>query len=162
MDPRSNVAMDEYETKNELLSKIDSDIDNIYASLITLQNVRNQLNELNGRIGKDEEYNGIIDLSKKTMKLIDETESQLISPRQKTFQDVINFRNQLDSQLYDLLNTVNGNIPPLTGGEKVRYVDLHQKWVTIKVGVDTIIDNVSEINNLLKQNSVPYISGGGK
>lgn len=162
MDPRSNVAMDEYETKNELLSKIDSDIDNIYASLITLQNVRNQLNELNGRLGIDEEYNGIIDLSKKTMKLIDETESQLISPKQKTFQDVINFRNQLDSQLYDLLNTVNGNIPPLTGGEKVRYVDLHQKWVTIKVGVDTIIDNVSEINNLLKQNSVPYISGGGK
>ena len=65
------------------------------------------------------------------MKLIDETESQLISPKQKTFQDVINFRNQLDSQLYDLLNTVNGNIPPLTGGEKVRYVDLHQKWVQL-------------------------------
>jgi photosystem II stability/assembly factor-like uncharacterized protein len=162
MDPRASVAMESYEIKKELLSKIDSDIDNIYASLITLQNVRNQLNELNARLGMEEAYTSIVDLSKKTMKLIDETESKLISPKQKTFQDVINFRNQLDSQLYDLLNTVNGNIPPLTGGEKIRFVDLHDKWIKIKVGVDVIIDNVSEINNLLTQNSVPYISREGK
>ena len=63
----------------------------------------------------------IRDLSDKTIKMINSTEKTLISPKQKTFQDVINFRNQLDAQMLDLLNTINGNIPPVTGGENTLF-----------------------------------------
>jgi len=99
-----------------------------------------------------------VDLSKSTIELINDTESKLISPKQKTFQDVINFRNQLDNQLYDLMMTIDQNFPPLTGGEKIRYNDLHARWVSIKTGVDKVVENVDGINTLLTQKSVPYIS----
>ena len=157
-DPRKNISKEYYDNKNKLLSKIDSDIDNIYSSLVKFQSVRNQLKDLNERLGENEIYNEIVDLSKSTIELINDTELKLISPKQKTFQDVINFRNQLDNQLYDLMMTIDQNFPPLTGGEKIRYNDLHARWVLIKTGVDKVVENVDGINTLLIKKSVPYIS----
>ena len=123
-----------------------------------MQDVRSQLNNLNDRLQTG--YEDIKNLSEETISLVDKTESQLISPKQKTFQDVINFRNQLDAQFLDLLNTVNGNIPPITKGEMERFDDLHQKWVIIKKRYDTVLENVKSINNLIIENSVPFISKG--
>ena len=157
-DPRSSVTDNSYNAKGNLLNKIHADINSIYESLDKMQDVRSQLNNLKDRLQTD--YEDIKNLSQETISLVDKTESQLISPRQKTFQDVINFRNQLDAQFLDLLNTVNGNIPPITKGEMERFDDLHQKWINIKKRYDTVLENVKSINNLIIENSVPFISKG--
>tara|TARA_B100000475_G_C14929322_1_gene286616 strand:- start:284 stop:661 length:378 start_codon:yes stop_codon:yes gene_type:complete len=124
-----------------------------------MQDARNQISDLTNRLDS-EKYSDINDLAKETIDLIDKTEVMLISPKQKTFQDVINFRNQLDAQMFDLLNTVDGNIPPITKGEISRHEDLNAKWLEIKKGFDKVIDNISQINNLIIENSVPFISKG--
>ncbi len=157
-DPRSSVTDNNYNAKGNLLNKIHADIKSIYESLDRMQDVRSQLNDLNERLKTG--YEDIKNLSEETISLVDKTESQLISPRQKTFQDVINFRNQLDAQFLDLLNTVNGNIPPITKGEMERFDDLHQKWINIKKRYDTVLENVKSINNYIIENSVPFISKG--
>ena len=79
---------------------------------------------------------------------------------QKTFQDVINFRNQLDAQLMDLLSTVNRNIPPITNGQLDRFEDLHSTWLEIRVNYDKILSNINSINSMLIESSVRYISKG--
>ena len=157
-DPRSSVTDNNYNAKGNLLNKIHADINSIYESLDRMQDVRSQLNDLNERLQTG--YEDIKNLSEETISLVDKVESQLISPRQKTFQDVINFRNQLDAQFLDLLNTVNGNIPPLTEGELERFDDLHLNWLTVKKTYDEVLDNVKSINNLIIENSVPFISKG--
>ena len=157
-DPRSSVTDNNYNAKGNLLNKIHEDIKSIYESLDRMQDVRSQLNDLNERLQTG--YEDIKNLSEETISLVDKVESQLISPRQKTFQDVINFRNQLDAQFLDLLNTVNGNIPPLTEGELERFDDLHLNWLTVKKTYDEVLDNVKSINNLIIENSVPFISKG--
>ena len=157
-DPRSSVTDINYNAKDNLLNKIHEDIKSIYESLDRMQDVRSQLNDLNERLQTG--YEDIKNLSEETISLVDKVESQLISPKQKTFQDVINFRNQLDAQFLDLLNTVNGNIPPLTEGELERFDDLHLNWLTVKKTYDEVLDNVKSINNLIIENSVPFISKG--
>ena len=157
-DPRSSVTDNNYNAKDNLLNKIHEDIKSIYESLDRMQDVRSQLNDLNERLQTG--YEDIKNLSEETISLVDKVESQLISPKQKTFQDVINFRNQLDTQFLDLLNTVNGNIPPLTEGELERFDDLHLNWLTVKKTYDEVLDNVKSINNLIIENSVPFISKG--
>ena len=156
-DPRQSTSRDDFEKKQELLVGIHADIAEIYTSLNKMQDARNQLSDLSKRVDS-EKFSNIMDLAGETIKLIDETESLLISPKQKTFQDVINFRNQLDAQMFDLLNTVDGNIPPVTNGEISRYKDLNKKWLEIKKGFDEITNNISQINNLIIENSVPFIS----
>ena len=123
-----------------------------------MQDARSQIKDLQNRLGT--EYSEIVTLSKETLDLIDETELKLISPKQKTFQDVINFRNQLDAQLMDLLSTVNRNAPPITNGQLERYEDLHNMWIAIKISYDKVLSNISSINSMLIESSVPYISKG--
>ena len=158
-DPRQSTSRGDFERKQELLIGIHTDIAEIYASLNKMQDARNQLSDLSKRVDL-EKFSNIMDLAAETIKLIDKTESLLISPKQKTFQDVINFRNQLDAQMFDLLNTVDGNIPPVTNGEISRHKDLNNKWLEVKKGFDEVINNVNQINNLIIKNSVPFISKG--
>lgn len=159
-DPRQNTSEEEFLSKRKLLEAIHNDIDDIYESLKKMQSARSQLKDLNNRLSSDDELSEIIKLSSSTIQLIDKTESRLISPKQKTFQDVINFRNQLDAQLFDLLSTVDQNIPPVTSGEGTRFDDLHAKWMDIKSGYDLVVDNIGQINDLLIKKSVPFISKG--
>ncbi len=157
-DPRKSISQDDYNKKYQLLRNIHDDVESIYNSLQKMQDVRSQLNDLQNRLSSD--FNSIKNLSNETVELIDLTESKLISPKQKTFQDVINFRNQLDAQFLDLLNTVNGNIPPLTNGELQRFDDLHLSWMEIKKSYDKVLENVKSINTMIIENSVPFISKG--
>ena len=48
----------------------------------------------------------------------------------------------------------------VTKGEISRYDDLNSKWLEIKKGFDKVLDNISQINNLIIENSVPFISKG--
>jgi chromosome segregation ATPase len=157
-DPRQETSSDEFDKKENLLNKIHSDVNDIYESLTKMQDARSQIKDLQNRLGS--EYSDIVELSNKTLDLIDETETKLISPKQKTFQDVINFRNQLDAQLMDLLSTVNRNAPPITNGQLERFEDLHSTWLEIRDSYDKILSNISSINTKLIESSVPYISKG--
>ena len=160
-DPRHELSSELIENKKSLLKNIHNDIDDIYSSLERLQSAREQILDLQSRFSSEDNYSDINELSKETIKVINGVESSLISPKQKTFQDVINFRNQLDAQLFDLLSKVDRNIPPVTNGELERFEDLHKKWMAIKSDYDKVITSVDRINKLLIEKSVPFISGGG-
>ena len=160
-DPRHKLSSELIENKESLLKNIHNDIDDIYSSLENLQSAREQIIELQSRFSSEDNYSDIYELSKETIKVINDVESSLISPKQKTFQDVINFRNQLDAQFFDLLSKVDRNVPPVTNGELERFNDLHKKWITIKSDYDKVISSVDKINKLLIEKSVPFISGGG-
>lgn len=159
-DPRHELSSELIKNKESLLKNIHNDIDDIYSSLEKLQSAREQILDLQSRFSSEDNYLDIYELSKETIKVINGVESSLISPKQKTFQDVINFRNQLDAQFFDLLSKVDRNIPPVTNGELERFEDLHKKWMDIKSDYDKVISSVDRINKLIIEKSVPFISGG--
>ncbi len=160
-DPRHELSSELIKNKESLLKNIHNDIDDIYSSLEKLQSAREQILDLQTRFSSEDNYSDIYELSKETIKVINGVESSLISPKQKTFQDVINFRNQLDAQFFDLLSKVDRNVPPVTNGELERFEDLHKKWMDIKSDYDKVIGSVDRINKLIIEKSVPFISGGG-
>ena len=160
-DPRNEIDESHFARKSELMKDIHDDISDIYSSLKKMQSAREQLDDLESRLS-DEKFSKILELSKSTVKLIDDTELKLISPKQKTFQDVINFRNQLDAQFLDLLSKVDGNVPPITSGELTRYNDLKSDWLKIKTGYNQVVSNIQDINTMLIESSVPFISRGGE
>ena len=160
-DPRNKIEVSHFTKKSDFMKNIHDDISDIYSSLNKMQSARDQLDDLESRL-LDVKFSKILELSKSTIKLIDDTELKLISPKQKTFQDVINFRNQLDAQFLDLLSKVDGNVPPITSGEMIRYKDLKSEWLKIKTGYDQVVSNIQDINTRLIESSVPFISRGGE
>ncbi|MGB5481180.1 MAG: hypothetical protein WBM91_08885, partial [Eudoraea sp.] len=55
-------------------------------------------------------------------------EQNLIQPNQKTFQDVINYNNQLNAQLMHLKGFVDNSDPKVTQGAKERLTYLLEDW----------------------------------
>ena len=158
-DPRETATLAQYREKQLVLERIETDIEDIYQSLKDLQQVRKQLKAMEERLGDNEEYKPVNEKGKEVIKKVGAAEEKLIQPKQETFQDVINFRNMLDNQLYDLMQTIDGNTPPLTSGERVRYDDLKKIWDERKTEIMQILnDDLPAYNEMLQQKGVPHVA----
>ena len=101
----------------------------------------------------------IDEMGEQIMKEVGKVEDELISPKQKTFQDIINFRNKLDGQLFNLMQTIDGNSPPLTDGESTFYQELQEQWNGLQKSVDNILtEDVKGFNDLLREKGIEYIA----
>lgn len=155
-DPRDEANAEEIEAQQDMLKTIYEDVDALHNSLRKLQQVRTQVNTMMERETGDEE---IKDSGEKIIEKVDDVEDNLISPKQETFQDVINFRNKLDVQLYQLMQTIDGGVAPLTGGEKELYDELRKAWMKEKNAVEGILENdVPAFNKMLREKGVEYIA----
>ena len=76
-------------------------------------------------------------------------EENLIQPKQKTFQDVINFNNQLNAQLMHLKGYVDTAEPSVTEGAKERLQDLLGQWAGFRNEKDKIIEGEMKAYNQL-------------
>ncbi len=158
-DPRDGASLAQHREKQELLEMLQLDIHEIYQSLKDLQQVRKQLKAMEERLGDAEEFKPLNEKSKEIIKKVGLAEENLIQPKQETFQDVINFRNMLDNQLYDLLQTIDNNSPPLTQGERLRYQDLKKIWDERKTEIQLILEQeVPAYNKMLEEKGVPHVA----
>ena len=82
----------------------------------------------------------------------------MIQPKQKTFQDVINFPNKLDVALMHIYGTIDGGEPPVTNGQKQRVADLKAEFSKLEQALATLETNVEAFNTLIRQKSVPFIA----
>lgn len=155
-DPRDEATAIQIVEKQSTVKSIYNDINNLYKSLKQLQEVREQVGRMKNRLEDDEE---VQEKGGEIEKSIEEVEKELISPKQETFQDIINFRNKLDRQLYNLMQTIDSNVPPVTKGEKELYLELQQQWSELYKYVEKIlVDDVANFNKLLREKGVEYIA----
>ena len=91
-------------------------------------------------------------------KKLDLWEQKLIQPNQKTFQDVINFNNQLNAQFMHLKSYVDGADPEVTEGALKRLEDLNKYWNELEKNLNEIINSdVKKFNELYKSMDVPSL-----
>ncbi len=103
----------------------------------------NQLNTLRdfaksaAKLNKDKELGKTADeLTKK----IEEAKGKLVQEKQKTFQDVINFPNQLNTDFAHLKEELDNLTPTVTDGIKQRFKDLEAIWQQRKAEVDKLLN----------------------
>jgi hypothetical protein len=89
---------------------------------------------------------------------IDNWEKKLIQPRQKTFQDVINFENRLSAEFNMLRSKVDSYDPRLTGGVKERSEELHAEWGSLKSEMTGIInEEIGTFNARYRESELPAL-----
>ncbi len=92
------------------------------------------------------------------IKRIDSWESHLIQPKQKTFQDVINYNNQLNAELTYLKEFSDTADPIITKGARERLDDLKKDWsVYEKERDDIITTEMSAFNELYRSLEIPAL-----
>ena len=140
-NPNMDYSAADFEAQQNLLVKIEKAIKKIHYSVSEMRDVQDQLNHYLKILNGKEEYNVIYDQALAIKKRLDEWETKLIQPNQKTFQDVINFNNMLNAQFMHLKAFIDADDPELTQGAKQRYKDLIVIWSKYKTELDQIIDN---------------------
>ena len=91
-------------------------------------------------------------------KRISSWEENLIQPNQKTFQDVINFNNQLNADLLHLKGFVDVAEPKVTQGAKERLKDLLADWAIYKTEKNSIVsEEMAAYEQLFKSLGLPAL-----
>ena len=157
-DPRLNATHADFEEQQSVLSHIEETVQAINESVNRLRSVKKQLSDRLALLRKMEGQDSLVKQGEMVLKSITAWEEKLIQPKQETFQDVINFRNMLSSELLNLKGAIDTHDPRPTNGAKQRLDDLLAEWKTWKTEMERIVgEEVGEFNAAYRAAGLPVL-----
>jgi len=139
-NPKVEASRDDYEEQQMALDKIETTIREMHLAVREMRSAKSQL-ESYAKLLKDHENAGeLLNIGDSLVSRIETWEQNLIQPKQKTFQDVINYNNQLNAELMHLKGYMDSADPKVTAGAKERLNDLLTEWAIFKKERDRIVD----------------------
>jgi hypothetical protein len=157
-DPKIDIRDHDFNSHQTLMADLYGQINDLHSSIVKARSIRNQIQKMNGRLKEKNKVEDLIKAGETAIDAIDMWEGNVVQTKMETFQDVVNFLNRLNSHMLSLLSTIDGSDPPLTQGQRERFVDLSEDWRTYKEKLNQIMDNeVGEFNRLYKEEGFPVI-----
>ena len=157
-NPAIQSTPQDFKEQQNILVRIETTLREIHTSVNQLRSVKKQLKGYAKLLKDNTNAKPLIDKGEKLLKRIKTWEENLIQEKQKTFQDVINFNNKLNSQLLQLLNYIDQADPKVTKGAKERFNDLMNDWQVYKNERDAIINTeMNAYNTLYKSLNIPAL-----
>lgn len=157
-NPNIDASPTDYQEQQEVLNTIDRTVVEIHEAVNAMRSAKSQLKAYKKLLKETEKATELLTQGDSILEHITDWEEKLIQPKQKTFQDVINFKNQLNAQLLNLKGYVDVAEPEVTAGAKERLRDLLTAWRSLKQEQQTIIQQeMSSYNQLYRTLELPAI-----
>lgn len=157
-DPRLKATKADFEAQQTMLNHIESQVQDIHSSVNRMRKVKSQIESITALLKDNKNMTALLDTGKAVLKKITLWEENLISTKQETFQDVVNFENRLNAEFLDLKTRVDVHDPRPTTGAATRLSDLTKEWETHKTALDKLINiDVAKFNEMYKQKAIPAL-----
>ena len=157
-DPRLTVGRSAHKAQAKALLLIETTVQDIHRSVNLMRSVKKQMDERVALLEKLEGQQDLVDTGKAIVKQIVAWEENLIQPKQETFQDVINFQNQLNAELLTLKSRLESHDPQPTEGANQRLQDLIATWETHRLELLRLIEEeVGGFNRLYQERDLPIL-----
>ena len=157
-DPNLAATPAAYAAQQEVLTEIEATVADIHASVNRMREVRRQVQALQASLEHVDGADQLTQRGKDILDRITEWEENLIQPRTKTFQDVINYPNRLNAELMNLKSRVDGPVPVVTAGARDRLRELTQDWRRYRQLLDRIIaEDITAYNALYRELELPAL-----
>ena len=157
-NPAIDATAADFASQQEMLVSIEATVKEMHESVNKMRLVKAQLDQYAKLLKDNEAAEELLEKGKELSKRITQWEENLIQAKQKTFQDVINFNNKLNTQLLILKGYIDQDDPRLTAGAKLRYNDLMVDWNVYKKERDAIINTeMDEFNAMYKSLNLPAL-----
>jgi hypothetical protein len=157
-DPRLEIGRAAFAEKKDWLERLDLAAKDLTESVKAMDYVKEQIETLNKRLA----FSADTSLFKKGKEIIVEIDSlknQLVQSKQKTFQDVINFPNQLDAKIRHIQSVIEESYPPVTNGQTMRATDVMEEWRMKKeTWLKIQAEEINGFNAEIKKTDIPFIS----
>ncbi len=141
----------DYQDQHVVLNQIEEAIENIHTSVNKMRSAKAQLEGYAKLLKENTKAKDLVEKGKTLIERIDTWEQHLIQPKQKTFQDVINYHNQLNAEFMELKSYVDVAEPKVTAGAKERLHDLMTDWKTYESERDAIVNTEMQAYNKMYQ-----------
>ncbi|RMZ49744.1 glycosyl hydrolase [Flavobacteriaceae bacterium PRS1] len=157
-NPKIKATASDFNQQQTFLQDIETQVKDIHNAVNAMRSAKAQLKSYQLLLKENKEANTLLEKAEIIIDSIDSWEQKLIQPKQKTFQDVINFNNQLNAQFMHLKNYVDAADPRLTSGAKLRLADLKQQWQVFSSEKNTIVnEEMKAFNDLYNSLNLPAL-----
>ncbi|WP_411029626.1 VPS10 domain-containing protein [Spongiimicrobium sp. 3-5] len=157
-NPKVQASTADYQQQQAVLMQIEATVLNIHESVNQMRSAKKQLKAYAELLKDNDTAKELLDKGKQLTERINVWEENLIQSKQKTFQDVINYNNQLNAELMYLKGFIDTAEPKVTQGAKERLNDLMADWKTFENERDAIVKTeMSAFNTLYKTLQLPAI-----
>ncbi len=157
-NPKINATAGDFEEQQRVLAQIENTIKNIHESVNQMRAAKKQLATYAKLLENNIDAKPLLEKGKVLKTRIDTWEKNLIQPEQKTFQDVINYNNQLNAELMNLKDYVDAAEPKVTKGAKERLQDLLSEWKAYEQERNAIVNTeMAAYNQLFKALELPAL-----
>jgi hypothetical protein len=156
-DPRWSATQVDYQAQYEALMPIQEALVKTRTTAEELRSLRAQVKDIQSRVSKDDyaDWNTQAD---ELIESIDAMEAKLIQPNQKTFQDVINFPNQMDAELAHIYGTIANQEPSVTDGQKAYAADMLKKYDTLMLETAEVMKSSEALQKALIEQKIPFLA----
>ncbi len=157
-NPKIEASQADFDEQQKLLVEIDNTLGDIHNAVTRMRNIQMQLLHYGEVLKGKKEFLAVLDKAKTIEKQLKAWELKLIQPKQKTFQDVINFNNKLNAEWMYLKSFVDSDDPKVTQGAKDRFQDLMEQWKTNEKELNSIIEvDFEAFESLYRSMEVPAL-----
>ena len=157
-DPRLQVSPEDWKAQQQLLVQMEQSVKDMHNSIVNMRKAKKQIEGYNDVLKNDLNAKDLITTGNDIIKKIDKWESNLIETRSKNFQDVINFRNRLNSEFLQVRSAVDAHDPRITQGVKDRLQDVQGDWDKSKKEMSILIQtDIKHYNQLFKEKNIPAV-----
>lgn len=156
--PDMEINPEDYEEQQTALAQIEGAIRDMHLAVNQLRSVKAQLRSYRELLSGREAADSLLQMGDELLERITAWEEELIQPKQKTFQDVINYNNQLNAELMYLKSYIDTAYPALTQGARQRLEDLMAEWSALSGERDAIVgDGMDAYNRLYRELGLPAL-----
>jgi hypothetical protein len=157
-DPKVTATAADWAAQQEFLHQTAVGFEEVHKSVNEMRKVKKQIETYNEVMKNNADAKDVVNSGKELIKKIEKWESNLIEPRSKNFQDVINFPNKLNAEYLQLRSTTDTHDPRLTQGARDRFQDVQSDWQKYKAQYNDLIQkDVSNYNKMFKENGLPAL-----
>lgn len=157
-NPAINTTSADYAEQEQFLQTIDDTVREMHEAVNQMRSAKAQLKNYQKLLKDNKAAAELLEKGETLEKRITKWEENLIQSKQKTFQDVINFNNQLNADLLHLKGFADVAEPEVTAGAKERLQDLLADWQKFNQEKNTIVGTeMTAYNTLFKSLNLPAL-----
>lgn len=157
-DPLVKASEEDYKKQDELLGAIQNSLVEVHDKVNLMRKVQSQLQHHLDILKEMNKYEELRKEGELLVEKLTKWEQQLIQPQQKTFQDVINFKNMLNAEYMHLKSYVDGSEPEVTNGAMERFNDLEAQWKNHRETLNGLINKeIKSFNQSFEAENIPAL-----
>lgn len=162
-DPLIDASPADYAEQQSYLAQIDETLVSMHKAVNQMRTAKSQLKKYKELLQDNESAKELLEKGDALLERIDTWEENLIQPKQKTFQDVVNFSSKLNADFMHLRGFIDVAEPKVTEGAKELFTNNMAEWNTFEKEKNAIVGNgMKEYNDMFKALDIPAIILTGK